>query len=126
MKVIKAIFSWLSLILILMGAGLIAVKYFTNRSLFVALLAEPMVKQSLGIIEVMLYGLAAVVLGLIFLAIAMRIGGSIRSKEKAEAKLRKAVEEEREKARQAEAEILDRQAQENKAAEAEADMILHL
>ncbi len=126
MKILKAIFSWLSLILILMGAGLIAVKYFTNRSLFAALLAEPMVKQSLGIIEVMLYGLAAVVLGLIFLVIAMRIGGSIRSKEKAEAKLRKAVEEEREKARQAEAEILDRQAQENKAAEAEADMILHL
>ena len=126
MKVLKAIFSWLSLILILMGAGLIAVKYFTNRSLFAALLAEPMVKQSLGVIEVMLYGLAAVVLGLIFLAIAMRIGGSIRSKEKAEAKLRKAVEEEREKARHAEAEILDRQAQENKAAEAEADMILHL
>ncbi len=126
MKILKAIFSWLSLILILMGAGLIAVKYFTNRSLFAALLAEPMVKQSLGVIEVMLYGLAAVVLGLIFLAIAMCIGGSIRSKEKAEAKLRKAVEEEREKARQAEAEILDRQAQENKAAEAEADMILHL
>ena len=126
MKILKAIFSWLSLILILMGAGLIAVKYFTNRSLLAALLAEPMVKQSLGVIEVMLYGLAAVVLGLIFLVIAMRIGGSIRSKEKAEAKLRKAVEEEREKARQAEAEILDRQAQENKAAEAEADMILHL
>ncbi len=126
MKVLQKILSWLSLILIVLGAGLIIFKYLTNKSLFTALLAEPMVRQSLGIIQVMLYGVAAIFLGLIFLTLAMKIGGSIRSKEKAEAKIRKAVEKEQEKAAKEAAEINARYEQQNKDAEAEADKILNI
>ena len=126
MKILQKILAWLSLILILGGAGVILFKYLTNKSLFAALLAEPMVRQSLGIIQVMLYGLAAVFIGLVLLTLAMKIGGSIRSKEKAEAKLRKAVEKEQEKAAQEAAEINARYQQQNKDAEDEADRILNI
>jgi Na+-transporting methylmalonyl-CoA/oxaloacetate decarboxylase gamma subunit len=126
MKILQKILAWLSLILILGGAGVILFKYLTNKSLFSALLAEPMVRQSLGIIQVMLYGLAAVFIGLVLLTLAMKIGGSIRSKEKAEAKLRKAVEKEQEKAAQEAAEINARYQQQNKDAEEEAERILNI
>ena len=124
MRILQKIIGWISLILILGGAGLMAFKYLTNKTLFAALLATPVVQQSMGILKLMLYGAAAVLLGLILLTLSFKIGSSIRSKEKAEAKARKAVEKVQEQhAREAE-DINARQAQEHADAEAEANRIL--
>ena len=98
MKTLQKIFAWLSLILIVAGGMLILIKYLTNRSLFAALVREPMVQQSIGIFRVMLYGLIAILIGFIFLSLSFKIGSSIRGKERAEAKARKAIEKEQAKA----------------------------
>ncbi len=102
MKVLKTVFSAIAWVLILGGALVFLVTVAYNHSTLQIIFADPVVKASLVILVRLLYCIGAVLLGLVFLAIAMKISFSIRSKEreqkKLDAKRRKEEEWEEEKA----------------------------
>ena len=86
MKVLKTIVSAIAAILILGGLIMFAVTVAYNHNTLQIIFSDPIVQASLNILTRLLYCIIAVLVGLIFLTIALRIGVSIRSKEREQKK----------------------------------------
>ena len=86
MKVLKAIVSAIACILIVGGVIVFLVTVAYNLNTLKIILADPVVQASISILLRLLYCVAAVLVGFIFLTIAVRIGVSIRAKEKEQRK----------------------------------------
>ena len=123
MKLFKNLFSSLALILVTGGTLVLAWEYFRNKQLFVVLLSNSIVKGSMRVLQTMGIALLAVILGLVFFVISLKIGSAVRrsEREKKEA-LREQQKESEELKRQ-----LRKEAEEAKAeaeeAKAEAERI---
>ena len=112
MRVLKKILNWISLLLLLGGAGLILVTYITNKS-FITYLSNQLNSAQFGVpMRRMLIGIGLIVLALIIFVLALKVGGRIRKQDKE----RKAEE----KVRQKEQEAYNKQIQQE-AADAKAE-----
>jgi uncharacterized membrane protein (DUF106 family) len=101
MKLLKKLFGFLSLVLIIGGAFVLFWEYFRNKQLFVVLLSNSIVKGSIGVLQKMGLAIIAIIAGLIMFVIYMRLAGAVRrnEREKREA-LREAQKESEETQRQ--------------------------
>jgi ABC-type transport system involved in cytochrome bd biosynthesis fused ATPase/permease subunit len=114
MKLFKNLFSSLALILVTGGTLVLAWEYFRNKQLFVVLLSNSIVKGSMRVLQTMGIALLAVILGLVFFVISLKIGSAVRRSEREK---REALREQ-----QREADELKRQLQkEAEEAKAEAE-----
>ncbi len=111
MKLLKKLFGFLSLILIIGGVFVLFWQYFRNKQLFVVLLSNSIVKGSIGVLQKMALAIIAIIAGLIMFVIYMRLAGVVRrnEREKREA-IREAQKESEETQRQ-----LKKEAEEAKA-----------
>ena len=82
MKLFKNLFSSLALILITGGVLVLGWEYFRNKQLFVVLLSNSIVKGSMRVLQTMGIALLAVILGLVFFVISVKIGGAVRRNER--------------------------------------------
>ena len=101
MKVLKSIVSTIAWILIIGGLLVFLVTVAYNHNTLQIIFSDPIVQASLTILVRLLYCVAAVLVGLVFMTIALRIGYNIRTKEreqrKVDAKRRKEEKWEEEK-----------------------------
>ena len=101
LKILKTIVSAIAWTLILGGVLVFLVTVAYNHNTLQIIFSDPIVQASLTILVRLLYCVGAILIGLIFLTIAVKIGFSIRSKEreqkKIEAKRRKEEKWEEEK-----------------------------
>jgi len=96
MRLLKQLFTYIALILILGGAGLVSWQYIMNKRLFAVLLNSTNVRESMDILRLMAYGAGAVVLGLVCLVIALKFGSVVRRNEREKREALKAQEKENE------------------------------
>ncbi len=82
MKLLKKIFGFLSLILIIGGSFVLFWEYFRNKQLFVVLLSNSIVKGSIGVLQKMGLAIIAIIAGLIVFVIYMRLAGVVRRNER--------------------------------------------
>ena len=82
MKLFKNLFSSLALILITGGVLVLGWEYFRNKQLFVVLLSNSIVKGSMRVLQTMGIALLAVILGLVFFVISLKIGSAVRRSER--------------------------------------------
>lgn len=108
MKLLKKLFGFLSLILIIGGSFVLFWEYFRNKQLFVVLLSNSIVKGSIGVLQKMGLAIIAIIAGLIVFVIYMRLAGAVRRNER----------EKREAIREAQKESEETQRQLKKEAEA--------
>ncbi len=111
MRVFKKLLNWISLLLVLGGVMLMVVTYFTNKS-FITYLSNQLNSAQFGIpMKRMLIGVGLVLLGLIFFAISLKVGGRIKRQDKE----RRAEEKERRKEQEAYNKQIQQEAEEAKA-----------
>ena len=82
MKLIKTLFDYLALLLIVGGLAVMGLTYTTKKEILNALVSNTIVKSSMSVLKTLGLSLAAIIIGLICLVIAMRIGGAVRKVEK--------------------------------------------
>ena len=87
MKVFKKIISAISWILILGGTLAFFVVFLNNRVTISMILSSSIVQASLVIFVKMLCCIGAVILGFVFLTLSLKMGLSIRAKEREKRKL---------------------------------------
>ena len=87
MKILKSLFSIIAWVLILGGLVVFLVTVSYNHNTLQIIFADPVVQASLSILVRLLYCIAAMLLGLVFLTIAMQVGISIWSKEREQRKI---------------------------------------
>lgn len=97
MRVLKKIMNWLSLLLLIGGAMLMLITYFTNKS-FITYLSNQLNSAQFGIpMRRMLIGAGLILLALIIFALSLKVGGHIRKQDKE----RRAIEKEKQKEQEA-------------------------
>ena len=117
MKVIRSFFRYAALILIVGGIAFMSVTYWTKKEILTALVSNTIVKSSMSVIKTLGMCVGAIILGLLFLLLSMRLSSSIRKAERERnAELREKEKENREtnKRLQKEAEEAKREAEEAK------------
>ncbi len=82
MKILKKLTAWIAWILIIGGLGYMLYTYLINKSALIIMLNDPAFKTAMGILQKMLFGGLAVLAGLIFLVVSLRLAISVRKKEK--------------------------------------------
>ncbi|MBQ6479013.1 MAG: hypothetical protein IJI44_06565 [Erysipelotrichaceae bacterium] len=82
MKLLKNLFSSIALLLVTGGACVLAWQYFRNKQLFVVLLSNSIVKGSMRVLQTMGLAVIAIIVGLIFFVISLKIGGVVRRNER--------------------------------------------
>ena len=82
MKIIKKIFGFLTLLFIIGGWLVFTFTYIRNRALLEVLVANSIVKGSMQVLKIMAYSVLAVIIGLIFFVIYLKIGSYVRKAER--------------------------------------------
>lgn len=85
-KILKKVFGFLALALILGGTIVFLFQYWRNQRAIEILLDNSVVKNSIDLLIKMAYSILAVIVGLILSSIYFRLGSSIRKDEKAKKK----------------------------------------
>ena len=105
MKFIRTLLNLISAILVIGGASIIGITYLTNKP-FIAYLSSILTNAQFGgVMKRVLYGVAAIIVGLLIFSISLKLGGVIRRKNR-----QKKLEE---KERQAEIDAQNRQLRED-------------
>ena len=89
MKILKKILNWLSLILLIGGAGLILVTYLTNKSFITYLTSQLNNAQFGGALKKMMIGMVMIIVALIIFVLSLKLGSIIKKKDKERAALEK-------------------------------------
>ena len=118
MKLLRQIFTILGFLLILAGVAVVSWQYLLNKRLFAVLLNSTNVRESMGVLKLMAYGVGAVFVGLVCLVIAMKFASIVRRNEREKREALKAQERENkelQKQLKKEAEEAKKEAEEAKA-----------
>ena len=114
MKFIRTLLNILSAILVIGGAAVIGITYLTNKP-FISYLSSILTNAQFGgVMKRSLYGIAAIIIGLLIFSVSLKVGGAIRRKDR--------QRRQEEKERQAEMDAQNKQLRdEAKQARAEAE-----
>lgn len=82
MRILRTIFGFLSLTLVLGGSLTLFWQYFRNKQLFVVLMSNSIVKGSMSVLRNMLFAVIAIIVGLIFFSVYLKIAGWVRRNER--------------------------------------------
>ena len=82
MKLLRSLFRYAALILIVGGIVFIGVTYVAKKEILVALVSNTIVKSSMSVLKTIAMSVAAIFLGLILLMISMKLSSSIRKAER--------------------------------------------
>lgn len=83
MKILKKIFGFISLFLIIGGIIYFNWLYFRNKQLIEVLLSNSIVRGSMGVLKKMGYSVLAIILGLCVSILYFRANAAVKKKEKA-------------------------------------------
>ena len=94
MKILKKFINLIASILVIGGAAVILFTYFTNKP-FISYLSSILTNAQFGnVMKRSLYGVAAVIVGLLLFSLSLKLGSSIRRREREKRALEKERQEE--------------------------------